>query len=399
MERKKIGYFLLFFSFLWIQNSLTTVLSSRGIGLPVGVTGIQYQGMAGISIPWADLQSVQSINPASLHQIQRTIIAVPFNSEWKKYNEQEESESLTFGNFKGFAFALPIGKGMGFAMHLTPRTQLDYCLGFSNTLDGETYHKEVQTLGGLNSFDFSFFVNPASFLGVGFSTHYLFGKWTEQWKIMYHGTNFTTTENSLSTRNWGWAWTSGVMIYPVRSMALGLVFRPHATSHTETQLYSSALDTQTVVHSGSIRVPGLLGMGLKISVKKRLSIAGEYVQEDWQDLQINHQPVTNMASVHRVALGCEFHSSDDPTASFFQRIPFRVGLSYATFYTLDPKGHTIPEFWFTTGWSLPFVSAGSQMDFSLGIGQIGQKVSNGFEERIFRLGCAVVISERWFVRK
>lgn len=397
--QRKIGYFTWIIGFLWTQNSFATVLSSRGIGLPIGFTGIRYQGMAGISIPWADPQSVQGINPASLHQIRRTVIALPFNSEWKKYTEQNESESLTHGNFRGFAFALPIGKGMGFAIHLTPHTQMDYSLGFSNTLDGEAYHKKVQALGGLNSFDFSFFLNPTSFLGLGFSTHYLFGKWTEQWRILYYGTNFTTTENSLSTRNWGWAWTSGVMLYPFHSMALGLVFRPNAFCHTETQWYSTALDTQTIVHSGSIQVPGLLGIGLKISLKNRLSIAGEYLREDWKYLQINHQTAPNMETVHRAALGCEFHPSEDPTAPFFHRIPFRLGFSYETFYTLDPKGHVIPEFWLTTGWSIPFVSAGSQMDFSLGIGQIGQKASNGFEERIFRLGCAVVISERWFVRK
>jgi len=396
---RKIVCFAWTIGFLSLQNSFGTILSSRGIGLPVELTGIRYQGMAGISIPWADPQSVQGINPASLHQIQRTVIALPFNSEWKKYTEQNQSESLTYGNFRGFAFALPLGKGMGIAMHLTPRTQMDYCLGFSHTLNGEAYHKRVEALGGLNSFDFSFYLNPASFLGLGFSTHYLFGKWTEQWRIMYHGTDFTTTENSLSTRNWGWSWTSGLMLYPFHSMALGLVFRPNAISHTETQLYSSALDTQTVLHSGSIRVPGLLGMGLKISVKERLSIAGEYLQQDWETLQINHENVPNMHSVHRVALGCEFHPDQDPTAPFLHRIPLRVGFSYQTFYTLDSKGHVIPEFWLTTGWSIPFGSAGSQMDFSLGIGQIGQKSSNGFEERILRFGCGVVISERWFVRK
>ncbi len=399
MQRKRIGYFLLIFGVLWIPQNWATVLSSRGIGLPIKYTGIRYQGMAGISIPWADPQSVQSINPASLHQIRRTVIALPFYSDWKEFKEENETESLKDGNFRGFAFTLPMGRGMGIAMSLTPRTQMDYCLGFSKTLDGESYDKQVQSLGGLNSFDFSFFVTPASFLGIGFSTHYLFGKWTEQWRILYHGTNFTTIENSLSTRNRGWAWTSGVMIYPCHSMALGVVFRPHATSHTETQLYSSAQDTQTVVHSGSIRVPGLWGMGLKISIKEKLSIAGEYVQEDWKNLQINQQNVPHMNSVHRVAIGCEFHPSEDPTASFFHRIPFRLGFSYETFYTLDANGHVIPEFWLTTGWSIPFASAGSQMDFSIGIGQIGQKASNGFEERIFRLGCAVVISERWFARK
>lgn len=397
--QKKIGYFTWIIGFLLLQNNFATILSSRGIGLPIGFTGVRYQGMAGISIPWADPQSVQSTNPASLHQIRRTVIALPFNSEWKKYTEDEGSESLTHGNFKGFAFALPMGRGMGLAIQLTPRTQMDYSLSFSNTLDGEAYHKRVEALGGLNSFDFSFFATPSSFLGLGFSTHYLFGKWTEQWRILYHGTNFTTTENSLSTRNWGWAWTSGVMLYPLRSVTLGLVFRPNATSHTETQWYSSALDTQMVMHSGSIRVPGLLGMGIKISLKDRLSIAGEYLQEDWKDLQINHTKVSNMETVHRVALGCEFHRSEDPIAAFIHRIPLRLGFSYETFYTLDQKGNPIPEFWFTTGWSIPFTTPGSQMDFSLGIGQIGQKASNGFEERILRLGCTVVISERWFVRK
>jgi hypothetical protein len=380
-------------------RSDASVLSSAGLGLPAAGPGARFMGMGGVSVALADGQSVSSINPASLHRIRLTQLAVQVVSDQIHFRDESGTSTSTYMNFNGFSFAVPLGRGLDLGLGLVPRTRMDYWVSFPDALDGESFFKTVQGMGGLNSAELTLACDIRSVVGIGLTGQYFFGKITETWRVLFDDAQFTGTNNQINTRSDGFGVTGGIIVHPSRALSLGGVFRPSARIGTSTEIFGSPLIAAPATRTGSLRLPAFWSAGVRYETPKGLSLGTEYSEEAWNDLTINGGAVARLQKRSRISAGAELMRGQLPTDGYFKRTAFRLGFYSERFYIEDSRGHSIREVMATLGFGFPLVTSASRVDVALGIGRRGSIKDNGLSESCIRVNISATIGEKWFERK
>ena len=387
------------FIFLISTHVPASILSSGGIGIPVWSPGARFMGMGFISIAQADPYTVSGINPASLHQIRWTQLSLDYLSENSRVKDQTRSADNTFSNFNGFSFAMPLGKGLGFALGMTPLTRLDYYIDYKHGLEGEFYQKTVKARGGLNLVSLSAFCNIKSIVGIGISGQYVLGRFDETWRIIYDGIGFTQTYNVFTTKNEGRGLTGGVIVHPNRSISVGGMLRPRIRLHTRNEVVYNSLSKVSDGPEGSADLPSFWGVGFEYQYRKTVLLGTEYSEEAWDRLKINGRTPANLEKSIRFAVGAEIRLADNPVDSYIRRMSYRLGFSLGQFYMKDAGGSAVREWTGTFGIGFPLMSPASRVDVGFGYGMRGSLQSNGIYENVFRINVSASLGEKWFVRR
>ncbi len=394
----KLRYHLVYlvFTFLTLQNAIGgTIISSMGAGYPFLFPHTRALGMGGVSIAVQDDHTISRINPANMSRISSTSLSIQYFYELNNYKDRQDAAMSEYGNFDGFTFILPFGSGLSISGGLLPLTRVDYHLSFDNTLNGIPYTKSIQGEGGLNSFLISVIWRIHSQFSLGCSGKYLFGTIDEDWQIEYSDSEFNSSHDILSTKNWGYGLTVGMNYSPFSILKLGAIYSPsiELNNHTEISYYLRA-KYETI--EGTIHYPQHWGIGGVLHIWKNSMLGIDYERWNWSKFSINKQKIQNLRDTFRFALGFEFPSNTNPLSSYWSRIAFRLGVSYQPYFLLDSEGNTISESMITFGFGLPFIMNNSQMDIALGYGKRGSLSTNGLQENLFRLSISVSGGEKWF---
>ncbi len=397
---KKYRCYILYTIIHWliVHNAIGgTILSSIGVGTPFSFPHTRSLGMGGVTIALEDYRSISRTNPANISSIRTTFLSIQYFYESNKYRDRNDQAFSQYGNFDGFSFIVPLGSGINIAGGLLPLTRIDYNLSFDRSLNGEDYTKSIQGNGGLNSFSLSLSWAVRSNLSLGCSAKYIFGRLTEEWRIEYSSSGFQTSDDLLSTKNWGYGLTTGISYSPFSFLTIGAIYSPNVNLNNRTEI-THYLRSKYETHSGSLNFPQSWGIGSALKIWENSIIGIDYEQQYWSKLSINQQPVHNIRNNYRIALGAEFPSNTNPLGSYLSRIAFRLGISYQPYYSLDLDGNTISERLVSIGFGLPFTMNNAQIDMALCYGTRGSINPNGLTEHLFRLGVSISGSEKWFSR-
>ena len=396
----KTRFVLIIAIFQFIQNTNGgTILSSNGVGTPFYFPNTRSMGMGNLSIAQCDSFTIARINPAGLYTIKTTRISLQYFYEHNRYKDNiNGSATSNYSNFYGFTFVLPLGSGTGLAVGLAPVTRMDYNLTFSDTLMGEPYTKSIEGQGGLNTFNFSFYWAIRHNFALGLSGNYLFGKLKEEWKVIYEGKDFRSSDDIFSTKNWGYRYTAGMVYRPFKFLLLGAVFSPKTNLNNRTDIHYAFFKDSSKTHTGSFLFPGYWGIGTFSYIKKVGHIGIEFSQQDWTTLQINNKRVKRTGKTQRISIGYESFPSRDYSVAYTKRMTYRLGFYYQPYFLLDPGKKTIAEKWITIGIGFPISKTGSQINVALGFGKRGSVKTNGLSENLLRLSLSITGGEKWFVR-
>ena len=375
-----------------------TILSSKGVGTPFFFPNSRSFGLGGISIAVTDPLAVSRINPATLYHINSTRLSIQYFYENNKYTDGQESASSEYSNFDGFSFAIPLGSGIGISAGLAPLTRMDFAFDFQETLSGESYTKSVEGKGGLNVFTLSVYSTLRSNLAIGLSGHYIFGMLKEEWTIDYNKMGFIQSDDLFSTENRGFGFTAGLFYRPFRPLSVGAVFSPNVRLNSQTEIYH-IYDSAGESHEGSISFPASWGFGTTIHIGEVGLIGGEFFQRNWTELTINDKKVQGIRNTQRLSVGCEIQPSKDFSAFFLKRWTYRLGFSYQPYFSRDPDGNDITEYWITMGLRLPFSMNIALIDVAVGFGKRGSIETNKLSEDLFRISVSLTGGEKWFIRQ
>jgi hypothetical protein len=377
-----------------------SILSSKGLGIPYGHPNTRNLGMGSIAIAVLGPASIPRLNPACLYTCEVTQFSVQYFYERNRYNDDTGEVITDYSNFDGFSFIVPLGHGFGVSTGMSPLTRLDYKLAFQNTLDGESYTKSVEGLGGLNDFSFSMYWAPIQQLSIGLTGRFIFGNIKETWRVDYDGSNFISTNDVFTTKNNGFSWTGGLILRPINNVVLGCVYSPNISISNTTETTYTYLPKDTLIsYDGSLLYPSIWGIGFSYHVGKYSLIGIEYLNQNWSEMKINDEIVPDARNIGRFSFGTEIQLSRTMTDAYLKRISYRLGFSLQPYYVKDPEGNNIYESWMTIGLGLPLIRNMAQIDLALGYGTRGNSETNGFKENLFMVSLGITGGERWFIRR
>lgn len=377
-------------------------LSSSGFGLPSQYADASAMGMGGVSIAVPNALSPSKINPAGLFSIVTTRFDLQYYYENNQYKDDAGEAESVYSNFDGFSFAVPLTKNLVIALGLSSVTRMDYNFSFENELGSEIYEKSIEGSGGLNRTSLSLSYRPHQMLALGFKGDFIFGKFSETWRVQYNNISFDKTISDFTTMNWGVGYTTGLMFMPNEKWVVGAVYSPATQIDNSTEaLAFNASNSRILVYEeeeGTIDYPTSWGLGLTFYPKTNFIISTEYLQTDWEDIAVNQAIKSNIQSTSHYGLGLEWQPSKEQYDSFLKRFSYRIGAYYKPIYVLDAHGNEIKEQMLTLGFGIPIKNLNSRIQLAFGYGKRGSLDKNGISENLFRIHASIAGGEKWFIR-
>jgi hypothetical protein len=177
-----------------------------------------------------------------------------------------------------------------------------------------------------------------------------------------------------------------------------------------TDAQTSVTDTATVTLGNAFELPMTFGIGAALVHKRSLTVGADYVFEHWGKLSFPYSNgITNnyemsgsvLRDRHKITLGADWIPEPNPMvrSSFFKRLHYKVGASYATPY-YNIKGEKGPrELALSAGFSIPIINSWNNRSLlNVSAQWVNSSSKNFITENTFRINIGLTFNERWFAK-
>lgn len=409
MKRKYCAIIIVLLVFLKInaQNNTNSPYTMYGIGYiePGGFGKSKALGGAGIALPSG--LSLNNMNPASYHGIDSLhfLLEAGVNSIYSKFKSNTGTQENLNANFSYLAIGFRINKWWGSSLGITPYSNVGYSINSRQQIEGTTEYSNISIKGsgGLNQFYWgnSFSLNKNIALGINAS--YIFGTISMLEKTSndyFSGTINVEDESTLNnlyldygvqyTFNINNNWKSTIGAVYGNKTRLNKEHRITITDNTSDTLSSEK-------KSSSYYIPQYYGVGASVSFKDNLLITADYSQSNWSDID-NFASGTRVANSQNIAGGIEFLPSQKPSASFYQKIKYRVGGYYENSY-MKINGNQLSDYGITAGFGIPVMKGKTFINLAVSAGRKGYPGSGSIiNEDYVKVNLNFTLIDFWFNR-
>lgn len=394
------------------QNNTNSPYSRYGLG------DISYMGsgntraMGGVALGLRAKNQINYLNPASYTSID----SLTFNFEGS-YSVQNTNFSLNGvkrnaknSTFDMMAMQFRFGKWAAMSLGMVPLSNIGYNLynGYEDATDSNNNYMVTNSgEGGLHKVYAGLGFKVLKDLSIGVNLNYVWGNVKREINQNYlnntSALSFTRASNTRITGvnlDFGLQYTK--RIGRVQYLTLGAVFSPKMgiksrMSQSETLGNESMGYTSTDVDSlMTTETPMKIGVGLAYVYDNRLTIAADYVVEQWDKVTVMDQR-NSLGRRQRISLGAEYQHN--PYGSFLQKIKFRAGLYSETPYYRFDGATPYKEYGVTAGLCVPLGSTNSLLHISGQYARQSAKSDRFIGMNTLRLSLGVTFNERWFFKR
>lgn len=363
-------------------------------------------GYTGIGLPGTSF--INSLAPATWSRINRTRLEVGMLYEGFRTTDGDKSLYLANADFSGALLAIPISpkEGIVFVAGFTPYSNINYNFFTQDSAQGIQYTLNQTGVGGIGRGMAGLSYAPAPDLSFGASFNYLFGTIDKSLKLTpadpatYAGGTITesTTLNGITVSFGGLFQGFGRIAEALTPLSAGFVVSTQGNLKTEQQhtyQFTSERDSSAKTR-GRLTVPVAYGVGLAWQFGERYLAAADYYAQPWGDVNLNGIHAADVRNSSRFGIGVEQLPSRDLTATWGERLSYRLGFFlHATYYRINDE--PINEWGVTGGLALP-VTGETRLNVSLEYGSRGTTSAGLVKDNFFRASLSLNISELWFVR-
>jgi len=411
--------------------------SRYGLGNLFAGQHIINRGMAGLSTPYVDAQSINFYNPASYSGLKVVTFDVGIAISNQTLRSANPTAKYSSTNFTPsyLAFGVPINKKkeIGMVFGLRPISKINYSLQENKRVPGiDSMATLYEGTGGLNQLFIGFGKRWKTF-SLGFNTGYAFGSKETNTRVFINNTDTSsfipyTSSNSGTITSYGQFFLDAGLQYQIKvskSSSVRLGFNADLKQKLkasqdlvrETFVYDNA-GTSARVDSvfenkdrkGTIEMPATYTAGILFqqSVQDKLgnktdkaSIGIEYETSQWSKFRFYDQP-DKLINSWQVRIGGQFTPDPLSVTRYGSRITYRAGFNYGK-DQINADANELSTYGLTFGAGLPvrkWRSLDNQftvLNLALEYGKRGSG-KNNITENYFRIAFGVSLSDIWFVK-
>ena len=383
-----------------------------GFGNPIGVTNAHLEGLSQSAVALTDGSVINELNPASYSFFNRTNIDVRLRFA---YNQSDLAQLSTSGHlvkFSGFNVGTMFWNklGLGAAFGFAPITDAEATTTSTDSISSTISKRE----GGLSQFYLGASLRPISALSLGGRVDVLFGNLLTKYQTSFNGVNIIPGVFQREYAESGVRGTFGFLLSldslfaELRGVTIGASYSTGAsltsTQRTIVTPINTILDSIIEVN-GYGYYPSKIQIGIAGRLGDRYRLEADISGQDFSSAYTfsktkNATGEATLGSSNRFSVGFERMSTSTEDArgrNFWDKIGYRIGVSYASLPFRPSPGVTVSELGASLGLGVPFAS-GSNVDFA---GQFGIRTPSNTalapKDLFFKFGVTVGISEKWFV--
>ena len=391
------------------------------------------RGMGGLSQGLRGGTMVNMLNPASYSAVDSLtmIFDVGISGQITNFKEGGKKLNRKTADFDYAVALFRVMPKMGVSVGVVPFSNVGYSYTSKEPVDKSTITSTMAYTGsgGFSQAFLGLGYEPLKGLSVGANFSYFWGKYDK-------GVYITTSESSANTTtktygakinsykiDLGAQWQQTVSKHDVltfgATVGIGHKLGGDAImSVLTTNPLTSTSDTTTVTISDAFKLPMTFGVGASLVHNKSLTIGADYAYERWGSLSFPQSeetidPLTNekiypyemSSSVfrdrHKVTVGADWipEPNMNVRSSFFKRIHYKLGASYATPYYYI-KGQDGPrELILSAGFSIPIVNSWNNRSLlNISAQWVNSSSKDFIKENTFRINIGLTFNERWFAK-
>lgn len=393
-----------------------------GLGeiLPVGTTATQ--SMGGIGVAYWSPNDVNLVNPAAYSQVPRQSGVLSFGASGKGIR-LKTSEAKTFDNtfsFNHLGFMLPLGRGVGFAVSVTPFSSVGYNVQMEETdpdiitdvghvmynYTGEGGISRVKVGVGAQLFKgFSVGADLVTYLGT-------ISRYAYQTITPVSGQNYRAIAESNKEEVADISFNAGFQYNIWRTsrqiLTIGATYQPEMELNNKFKRQVYNLEATDSIYYTDYRqkvtLPQKIAGGVYYQTP-RLGVGVDYSFQDWTDTyRFAEEDRVTLKEMQTLNFGLQYTPNRTDIRRAMNRWTYRAGFRYTDLY-IKKDGQAMSEMAVTFGVGIP-LRQGSASELSVGL-EVGQRGKTGFtpnglpmvKEQYFKISLGIsLFDSNWFLK-
>lgn len=416
MIRISIALFLLFLpSLANAQKGSISPYSSVGLG-EKNFNGTQAtRHMGGLDV-FTDSIHANLNNPASYGFLKVTTYSLGVHYKNTHLASVSESQYADNASLDYLAISIPAGK-FGFGFGIIPYSSVGYQIEtLSPNADGINLLNRYEGSGGINQTYFSIGVPITSFLAVGVSMRYNFGKLfyrTGQFAEEVENGTFLTNQSSLSGLNYQFSMQTSIPFKNKYLLQAMLSYQPAAdlNSRNDRIFYTQSISNESIIDFQEIDLTlrGLDKTTLEVSASTKFGVGFGGNKKWFLGIQRNLIKSANFSNdffkrnnvayrdSKQWSIGGFFIPNYASFTSFWSRVVYRFGFR-SDQMSVIMNNIPLKETGISFGLGLPLGSL-SNANIGIEISKRGEKDPNLIQETFVAMRIGLSLNDIWFIKR
>lgn len=407
------------------QSGTNSPYSQYGLGLQNEQSSGFNRGMNGLGLGFREHNQVNYLNPASYSAIDSLtfIFDAGLSGQLTNFSENGQRINAKNADFEYAVAGFRVFKHVGVSFGIVPFTNVGYNYSISDFLDGDrntTYTNTYNGSGGIHQVYVGAGWEFVKGLSVGANIAYLWGDIDRSVVNSYSDGYINTLSKYYTATVSNYKLDIGLQysfnLNKKNALAVGLTYGlGHKLNADPTCMVISTnsntgvADTTSFTVNNGFELPTSYGAGLMWNHNNKLKVGADFTLQKWGGIKYPVYRVINdeqsyeltddyYSDRYKVTLGGEF-CNNEMSRSFFDRVRFRAGVSYATSYYKINGFDGPDEISASIGFGIPIINAYNNRSVLNVSGQWVHSSAKGMlTENTFRINVGITFNERWFMK-
>lgn len=407
------------------QSGTNSPYSQYGLGLLNEQSSGFNRGMNGLGLGFREHNQVNYLNPASYSAIDSLtfIFDAGLSGQLTNFSENGQRINAKNADFEYAVAGFRVFKHVGVSFGIVPFTNVGYNYSISDFLDGDrntTYTNTYNGSGGIHQVYVGAGWEFVKGLSVGANIAYLWGDIDRSVVNSYSDGYINTLSKYYTATVSNYKLDIGLQysfnLNKKNALAVGLTYGlGHKLNADPTCMVISTnsntgvADTTSFTVNNGFELPTSYGAGLMWNHNNKLKVGADFTLQKWGGIKYPVYRIINdeqsyeltddyYSDRYKVTFGGEF-CNNEMSRSFFDRVRFRAGVSYATSYYKINGLDGPDEISASIGFGIPIINAYNNRSFLNVSGQWVHSSAKGMlTENTFRINVGITFNERWFMK-
>ena len=422
--RKKIYSILMTLAFsavAFAQSGTNSPYSQYGLGVLSDQSNGFNRGMNGLGLGSRTGNQLNFINPASYSALDSLtfIFDVGLSGQNTNFKEGALRKNAKNADFEYATAGFRLFKNLGMSFGIVPFTNVGYNYTETQLLNDDSRVRSNQVLEGIGGVH-AIYVGAGwqAFKGfsVGANISYLWGNIERKIATTYNDESVNSLSKLYNLDVASYKLDFGVQYeLPINkkdkltfgaTMSVGHSLNAEPTCDIITRNPGTGIsDTTRYVNASSVELPFMYGIGVMYNHNNKLDLGFDYSLQQWGSTSFpsysNGAYTSNdnyYMDRHKFTLGGDYCANKDGR-SFFSRLHYRAGVSYATPYFKVGDKDGPKEISLSAGFGIPVKNLWGNRSIVNISGQWVHSSADGLiTENTLRLNIGVTFNERWFMK-
>jgi hypothetical protein len=391
--------------------------SKFGIGSLTDGNNAVLRGMGSISSAYTNPYQINTDNPASYADLQRTTFEVGGFGSSKTITGGGFTYATSTASLAYISVGVPIGKKAGLCFGFRPYSHSYYSLVDTALTSGNTSGRMEQSYNGEGGLNYGFIGAAAKHKGlsVGFNFGYLFGSFTQITAASPLDVTDVFTAVFANYKTLGGIYWKGGAAYEMKvdtfhtlriggtvSLNQNLTERVNAYNISTYNFGDTILnDTSGYAgeRTGKLKMPLSYSVGALFSKNDKWSVGVDYAATQWSNFSSQPDSSMNVGvgdMSYKLSLGGELTPDITNIRNYFARVTYRMGVYYGSDY-LRINNNTLPFYGITAGASLPFRKSLSRVHAAIDFGRLGTTANSMIQQNYVKFTVGISFNDKWFI--